>query len=93
MRDLSALPDLNLALIQTSLAWHDRQANLDHFELLLEQAKGADHIGLDERTRAIESRLFDFANFLEARIALLYVHGENEVRTQNIIRKSLARFL
>jgi len=42
----------------------------------------------NERTRAIESRLFDFANFLEARVALLYVHGENEVRTQNIIRKS-----
>ncbi len=42
----------------------------------------------NERTRAIESRLFEFANFLEARIALLYVHGENEVRTQNIIRKS-----
>ncbi|MGE8069772.1 amidohydrolase, partial [Pseudomonas sp. NPDC089569] len=28
MRDLSNLPTLTLALIQTSLAWHDRQANL-----------------------------------------------------------------
>lgn len=35
MRDLSALPDLNIALVQTTLAWHDRQANLEHFELLL----------------------------------------------------------
>jgi len=26
MRDLSALPKLTVALIQTSLAWHDRQA-------------------------------------------------------------------
>ena len=48
MRDLSALPDLNIALIQTTLAWHDRQANLEHFELLLEQAKGADLIVLPE---------------------------------------------
>ena len=36
MRDLSALPNLNVALIQTTLAWHDRQANLQHFEPLLE---------------------------------------------------------
>ena len=48
MRDLSALPNLTLALVQTSLAWHDRQANLEHFELLLEQAKGADLIVLPE---------------------------------------------
>jgi omega-amidase len=48
MRDLSALPDLNIALVQTTLAWHDRQANLEHFELLLEQAKGADLIVLPE---------------------------------------------
>ena len=48
MRDLSALPDLTLALIQTSLAWHDRRANLEHFELLLEQARGADLIILPE---------------------------------------------
>ena len=48
MRDLSALPNLNVALIQTSLAWHDRQANLEHFEPLLEQARGADLIILPE---------------------------------------------
>ena len=48
MRDLSILPDLNLALIQTSLAWHDRQSNFEHFEVLLEQARGADLIILPE---------------------------------------------
>src|SRR3546814_15929685 len=42
MRDLSALPNLNVALIQTTLVWHDRQANLEHFEGLLAQARGAD---------------------------------------------------
>jgi 5-formyltetrahydrofolate cyclo-ligase len=41
-----------------------------------------------ERTREIETRLFEFANFLEARIVLLYVSGENEVRTQNILKRS-----
>ena len=48
MRDLSALPNLTISLLQTSLAWHDRQANLEHFELLLEQTKGADLIVLPE---------------------------------------------
>ena len=48
MRDLNALPNLTIALVQTSLAWHDRQANFDHFELLLEQARGADLIVLPE---------------------------------------------
>ena len=39
-----------------------------------------------EKTRAIESRLFDFANFLEARIVLLYVDSDYEVRTKSILR-------
>jgi 5-formyltetrahydrofolate cyclo-ligase len=43
-----------------------------------------------EKTKAIESRLFEFANFLEARIVLLYVDGENEVRTKNIIKRAYA---
>lgn len=48
MRDLTVLPNLNIALVQTTLAWHDRQANLEHFDLLLEQARGADLIVLPE---------------------------------------------
>ena len=48
MRDLSTLPNLNIALIQTTLAWHDRQANFEHFERLLEQVNGADLIVLPE---------------------------------------------
>ena len=43
-----------------------------------------------EKTRAIESKLFEFANFLEARIVLLYIDGENEVRTKNIIKRAYA---
>ena len=40
--------ELKLALVQTTLAWHDRTANLEHFELLLEQAEGADLVILPE---------------------------------------------
>ncbi|MCU0562955.1 MAG: 5-formyltetrahydrofolate cyclo-ligase [Desulfobacterales bacterium] len=43
-----------------------------------------------EKTRAIESRLFDFANFLEARIVLLYVDSDCEVRTKSILRRAYA---
>ena len=39
------------------------------------------------RTAAIESRLFEFANFLEATIVLLYVNTPGEIATERIIRK------
>jgi omega-amidase len=45
------MPDmspLKLALVQTTLAWHDREANLAHFDALLEQARGADLVVLPE---------------------------------------------
>lgn len=49
--------------------------------------------GLTEKQRtakakAIESKLFGFANFLEARIALLYIDGDNEVRTESILKRA-----
>lgn len=49
--------------------------------------------GLTEKQRtakakAIESKLFGFANFLEARIALLYMDGDNEVRTESILKRA-----
>ena len=43
---------------------------------------------IDEKTKAIESRLFGFANFLESKIALLYVNGNLEVQTDSIIQKA-----
>jgi 5-formyltetrahydrofolate cyclo-ligase len=42
---------------------------------------------LAEKTKEIEARLFGFANFLEAKIALLYTHNQSEVETDEIIRK------
>jgi len=41
-----------------------------------------------EKTKAIEARLFEFANFLESKIVLLYVNGDYEVQTENIIKRS-----
>ena len=41
-----------------------------------------------EKTEAIENRLFEFANFLEATITLLYVNGTHEVDTQQILHRS-----
>jgi 5-formyltetrahydrofolate cyclo-ligase len=43
---------------------------------------------IDEKTRAIESRLFDFANFLESKIALMYINSNLEVPTDSIIQKA-----
>ena len=43
---------------------------------------------LTEYTRKIENRLFEFANFLEAKITLLYIHHNSEVNTREIIKRS-----
>lgn len=43
---------------------------------------------ITEKTKAIEDRLFDFANFLESKIVLMYVNNENEVQTANILQRT-----
>jgi 5-formyltetrahydrofolate cyclo-ligase len=43
---------------------------------------------LERNTRIIEERLFEFANFLESKIVMLYVNSENEVSTANIIKRA-----
>ncbi|HSC83281.1 MAG TPA: amidohydrolase [Pseudomonas sp.] len=45
---MSNKPDLELALIQSELAWQDPAANRAHFAALLEQARGADLVVLPE---------------------------------------------
>jgi 5-formyltetrahydrofolate cyclo-ligase len=45
---------------------------------------------INERTTAIQNRLFEFANFLESKIALLYVSQNLEVPMNRIIEKSYA---
>jgi 5-formyltetrahydrofolate cyclo-ligase len=44
-----------------------------------------------KRQDAVENRLFEFANFVEAKIALLYLRRRSEVDTENIIRKSIKK--
>ena len=43
---------------------------------------------LSQKTKEIENRLFEFANFLEAKIALLYINNENEVFSKDIIKRT-----
>ena len=40
------------------------------------------------KTKQIEERLFDFANFLESKIALMYLDNPNEVQSGNIIKRT-----
>ncbi len=44
---------------------------------------------IEEKTQKIENRLFEFANFLEANIALLYVNSVSEVKSDTIIKRCL----
>jgi 5-formyltetrahydrofolate cyclo-ligase len=43
-----------------------------------------------EKIRDIENRLFEFANFLEANIALLYINTDSEVATMDILERSFS---
>ena len=42
---------------------------------------------LSKKTKKIEDRLFEFANFLEANISLLYMNTRHEVKTHKIIKR------
>lgn len=48
MRDLTTLPDLKVALVQTAPIWQDPAANHAHFAALLQRAAGADLVVLPE---------------------------------------------
>ena len=41
-----------------------------------------------KKNREIEDRLFEFANFLEAKITLFYIDQESQVATKNMIKRS-----
>ena len=42
---------------------------------------------VEENTKRIENRLFEFANFLEANIALLYINSTSEVNSWKILKR------
>lgn len=65
-----------------------REAKL---ELRAKIEKALDSLSSEElaaKLGAIDTRLFDFANFLEARIVLMYIAEKNEVDTQAILTKA-----
>ncbi len=55
---------------------------------IVQKITGLGESPLAAKTKAIEERLFEFANYLEARIALLYTPALVEVDTRDIIRRS-----
>ena len=55
---------------------------------IVQKITGLGKSPLAAKTKAIEERLFEFANYLEARIALLYTPTMVEVDTQDIIKRS-----
>lgn len=55
---------------------------------MIETLKALTEEAFSELVLKVETRLFEFANFLEARIVMLYVDATGEVPTRNIIRKS-----
>ncbi|MFH1977230.1 MAG: 5-formyltetrahydrofolate cyclo-ligase [Pseudomonadota bacterium] len=42
---------------------------------------------ISEKTRSIEKRLFEFANFIEAKTSLLYINSGYEVVTKDILKR------
>jgi len=52
---------------------------------ILSDLSEAEH---QRKTEAIENRLFEFANFLESNIVLLYVNGPHEAPTDAIIKRT-----
>lgn len=55
---------------------------------IVQKISGLGESPLAAKTKAIEERLFEFANYLEARIALLYTPASVEVDTRDIIKRS-----
>ena len=43
---------------------------------------------VQEKTTEIEDRLFEFANFMESKIALLYISVDSEVDSERILKRS-----
>lgn len=55
---------------------------------IVQKISGLGQSPLAAKTKAVEERLFEFANYLEARIALLYTPALAEVDTREIIKRS-----
>jgi 5-formyltetrahydrofolate cyclo-ligase len=79
----------NLSAVGVKIMEEIREAKQ---ELRANVEKAIDGLEAQEREQKVEmiyERLFDFANFLEARIVLLYVNAPNEVPSMPIIQKTV----
>ena len=56
---------------------------------IIEKLEGFSEEDREQRQKAVEDRLFDFANFIEAKVALLYLRRRCEVDTMSIIKRSI----
>ena len=65
------------------------EKRIEFVEKIIKKVQGLSPEEIAEKTKAIEERLFDFANFLESPTALLYVPRNFEVDTTDIIKRSL----
>jgi len=65
-----------------------REKKQDIRNEMIQNISGLGKEPLTAKTKAIEERLFEFANYLEARIALLYTPAMVEVDTREIIQRS-----
>ena len=61
-------------------------------EIINSIKKKIDELSVEEKKNNnvfVENRLFEFANFLEARTSLLYIAKEYEINTENIIKRAI----
>ena len=58
---------------------------------MVKKIEGFSESERENKTTQIEERLFDFANFVESRIPLLYLNLPAEVPTENIIRRCFSQ--
>lgn len=65
-----------------------RQKKQEIRDEMVQKIYGLGEGPIKAKTKAIEDRLFEFANYLEARIALLYTPAMVEVNTLEIIQRS-----
>ncbi len=61
----------------------------NHLTLVANRLNSLSEEELDKKYKKIEHKLFEFANFMEAQLAFLYTPVSNEIKTEEIIKKTL----
>ncbi len=61
----------------------------NHLTLVANRLNSLSEEELEQKYKKIEHKLFEFANFMEAQLAFLYTPVSNEIKTEEIIKKTL----